>query len=92
MTAIAQTLDRRNVISAAGYAAAGLVLGLLLLGARESLYSMQGQVTMLAAPVAHRLAGGLVLATAVVLAVRVLSASTTAGATVAARDAVGVAG
>jgi cytochrome c oxidase assembly protein subunit 15 len=34
-----------------------------------------GQVTMLAVPVAHRLAGGLILAAAVVLAVRVLAGS-----------------
>lgn len=70
-----------------------LLLGVAAYVARFSpVWIPGGQVTMLAAPVAHRLAGGLVLATAVVLAVRVLSASTTAGATVAARDAVGVAG
>jgi len=34
-----------------------------------------GQLTMLALPVAHRLAGGLLLATAVVMAVRVLAAA-----------------
>jgi cytochrome c oxidase assembly protein subunit 15 len=49
-----------------------------------------GQVTMLVLPVAHRLAGGLILAAAVVLAVRVLAGSRGAPARLAA-PALGVA-
>jgi len=65
--------------------AARVVLGLLglqlLLGAGSYLARFSaiwipgGQLTMLALPVAHRLAGGLLLAGAVVLAVRVLATS-----------------
>ena len=64
---------------------ARVVLGLLglqlLLGAGSYLARFSaiwipgGQLTMLALPVAHRLAGGLVLAGAVVLAVRVLASA-----------------
>ncbi|HEU4368340.1 MAG TPA: COX15/CtaA family protein [Methylomirabilota bacterium] len=50
-----------------------------------------GQATMLALPVAHRLAGGLILAAAVVLAVRVLAGARPAPAVVAAPGALGVA-
>ena len=42
-----------------------------------------GQLTMLALPVAHRLVGGLILAAAVVLAVRVLAGARTAAAALA---------
>jgi cytochrome c oxidase assembly protein subunit 15 len=50
-----------------------------------------GQLTMLALPVAHRLAGGLILAASVVLAVRVLAGSRRAPAEMAPRAALGVA-
>jgi cytochrome c oxidase assembly protein subunit 15 len=50
-----------------------------------------GQLTMLVLPVAHRLAGGLILAAAVVLAVRVLAAGRPAPSTVTAHGALGVA-
>jgi hypothetical protein len=50
-----------------------------------------GQLTMLVLPVAHRLAGGLILAAAVVLAVRVLAAARPAPWTATARGALGVA-
>ena len=50
-----------------------------------------GQLTMLALPVAHRLAGGLILAAAIVLAVRVLAATRPAPWTATARGALGVA-
>jgi hypothetical protein len=46
-----------------------------------------GQLTMLVLPVAHRLAGGLILAAAVVLAVRVLTAVRAAPSTVTAPGA-----
>jgi cytochrome c oxidase assembly protein subunit 15 len=49
-----------------------------------------GQLTMLVLPVAHRLAGGLILAAAVVLAVRVLAAARTAPRTATAHGALGV--
>jgi cytochrome c oxidase assembly protein subunit 15 len=49
-----------------------------------------GQLTMLALPVAHRLAGGLILAAAVVLAVHVLAAARPAPATMTAHGALGV--
>ena len=59
-----------------------VLLGLqLVLGAGSylarfsALWIPGGQLTMLALPVAHRLAGGLLLATAVVMAVRVLAAA-----------------
>jgi cytochrome c oxidase assembly protein subunit 15 len=53
-----------------------LVLGVGAYLARFSpVWIPGGQLTMLAVPVAHRLVGGLVLAAAVVLAVRVLSAA-----------------
>lgn len=50
-----------------------------------------GQLTMLVLPVAHRLAGGLILAAAVVLAVRVLASARPAPAPVPAHGALGVA-
>jgi cytochrome c oxidase assembly protein subunit 15 len=50
-----------------------------------------GQVTMLLLPVAHRLAGGLILAAAVVLAVRVMAGSRPAPAEVEAPSVLGVA-
>jgi heme a synthase len=50
-----------------------------------------GQLTMLALPVAHRLTGGLILAAAVVLAVRVLASARPAPSVVTARGALGVA-
>jgi cytochrome c oxidase assembly protein subunit 15 len=50
-----------------------------------------GQLSMLVVPVAHRLAGGLVLATVVVLAVRVLTGARPAPSPVAARGVLGVA-
>ncbi|HXD95175.1 MAG TPA: COX15/CtaA family protein [Candidatus Acidoferrum sp.] len=50
-----------------------------------------GQLTMLVLPVAHRLAGGLILAAAVVLAVRVLAAARPAPATMRPHGALGVA-
>lgn len=50
-----------------------------------------GQLTMLVLPVAHRLAGGLILAAAVVLAVRVLAAARSARSPVTAHGALGVA-
>jgi len=50
-----------------------------------------GQLTMLVLPVAHRLAGGLILAAAVVLAVRVLAAARPAPASLAPHGALGVA-
>ena len=50
-----------------------------------------GQLTMLALPVAHRLAGGLILAAAVVLAVRVLAAARPVAAAMAPPGALGVA-
>ena len=50
-----------------------------------------GQLTMLALPVAHRLAGGLILAAAVVLAVRVVTAARPAPAPLTAHGALGVA-
>jgi hypothetical protein len=46
---------------------------------------------MLALPVAHRLAGGLILAAAVVLAVRVLAGARPVPAAVAGHGALGVA-
>jgi hypothetical protein len=46
---------------------------------------------MLVLPVAHRLAGGLILAAAVVLAVRVLTAARPAPSTVSAHGALGAA-
>ena len=50
-----------------------------------------GQATMLALPVAHRLAGGLILAAAVVLPVRVLAGARPAAAAMPAPGALGVA-
>jgi len=50
-----------------------------------------GQLTMLVLPVAHRLTGGLILAAAVVLAVRVLASARPAPSAVTARGALGVA-
>jgi heme a synthase len=50
-----------------------------------------GQLTMLVLPVAHRLAGGLILAASVVLAVRVLASTRPAPSTVTAHGALGVA-
>jgi cytochrome c oxidase assembly protein subunit 15 len=50
-----------------------------------------GQLTMLVLPVAHRLAGGLILAAAVVLAVRVLVAARPAPTSLAGHGALGVA-
>ena len=50
-----------------------------------------GQLTMLVLPVTHRLAGGLILAAAVVLAVRVLTAARPAPSTVSAHGALRVA-
>ena len=50
-----------------------------------------GQLTMLALPVAHRLVGGLILAAAVVLAVRVITAARPAPAMLTAHGALGVA-
>jgi heme a synthase len=50
-----------------------------------------GQLTMLALPVAHRLVGGLILAAAVVLAVRVITAARRAPAMLTAHGALGVA-
>ena len=50
-----------------------------------------GQLSMLVVPVAHRLAGGLVLATVVVLAVRVLAGARPAPSPAAARGVLGVA-
>jgi cytochrome c oxidase assembly protein subunit 15 len=77
--------------------AAGVLLGLLgvqlLLGvgaylARFSAVRIPGgQATMLALPVAHRLAGGLILAASVVIAVRVLASARPAAATVASHAA-----
>jgi cytochrome c oxidase assembly protein subunit 15 len=49
-----------------------------------------GQVTMLVLPVAHRLAGGLILAAAVVLAVRALGTARPSPAAVSRRPALGV--
>ena len=50
-----------------------------------------GQLTMLVLPVAHRLAGALILAAAVVLAVRVLAAARPAPTSLAPHGALGVA-
>ena len=50
-----------------------------------------GQLTMLALPVAHRLVGGLILAAAVVVAVRVITAARPAPAMLTAHGALGVA-
>lgn len=50
----------------------------------SSIWIPGGQLTMLALPVAHRLAGGLILAAAVVLAVRTLAGARHSPATVAA--------
>jgi cytochrome c oxidase assembly protein subunit 15 len=50
-----------------------------------------GQLTMLVLPVAHRLAGGLILAAAVVLAVRVLASARPVPSTLTAHGALGVA-
>ncbi len=50
-----------------------------------------GQLTMLVLPVAHRLAGGLILAAAVVLAVRVLASARPAPSTVTVHATLGVA-
>ena len=70
-----------DVVAAPAARVALVLLGLqLLLGAGSYLARFSaiwipgGQVTMLVLPVAHRLAGGLLLATAVVMAVRVLTA------------------
>jgi cytochrome c oxidase assembly protein subunit 15 len=81
--------------------AARLLLALLgvqlLLGAGSYLVRFSavwipgGQATMLALPVAHRLAGGLILAAAVVLAVRVVAGSRPAPAAVPAHRVLGVA-
>lgn len=69
-----------------------LVLGLGAYIARFSpIWIPGGQVTMLVVPVAHRLAGGLVLAAAVVLAVRVLSGPAPARASAPTPRALGVA-
>ena len=69
-----------------------LVLGLGSYLARFSgVWIPGGQLTMLALPVAHRLAGGLILAAAVVLAVRVLASARPAPSAVSAHGALGVA-
>jgi len=69
-----------------------LVLGLGAYLARFSpIWIPGGQVTMLVVPVAHRLVGGLVLAAAVVLAVRVLSGPAPARAAAPTPRALGVA-
>ncbi len=57
----------------------------------SSVWIPGGQLTMLALPVAHRLAGGLILAAAVVLAVRVLASARPARSAVTASSALGVA-
>ena len=71
-----------DVVAVPAARAALVLLGLqLLLGAGSYLARFSaiwipgGQLTMLALPVAHRLVGGLLLAAAVVLAVRVLAAA-----------------
>ena len=71
-----------DVVAAPAARLALVLLGLqLVLGAGSylarfsALWIPGGQLTMLALPVAHRLAGGLLLATAVVMAVRVLAAA-----------------
>jgi len=74
-----------------------LLGGQLLLGAGSYLARFSavwipgGQATMLALPVAHRLAGGLILAAVVVLAVRVVAGPRPAPAPLAAHRALGVA-
>jgi heme a synthase len=75
-----------------------LLLGLQLLlgvGAYLARFSAVwipgGQVTTLALPVAHRLIGGLILASSVILAVRVLSGSQPAAVAVVSRRTFGVA-
>jgi heme a synthase len=75
-----------------GLLAVQLLLGLGAYLARFSLVWIPGgQITMLALPVAHRLAGGLVLAAVVVLAVRVLAGPRPARSGAAARGILGVA-
>ena len=69
-----------------------LVLGVGAYLARFSaVWIPGGQLTMLALPVAHRLAGGLILAASVVLAVRVMVGARPAPAAVVPRGAFGVA-
>jgi heme a synthase len=75
-----------------------VLLGLQLLlggGAYAARFSAMwipgGQLTMLALPVAHRLTGGLILAAAVVLAVRVLAGTRPAAAALSPHGALGVA-
>jgi heme a synthase len=57
----------------------------------SALWIPGGQLTMLVLPVAHRLAGGLILAAAVVLAVRVLASARSSLSTMTAQGALGVA-
>ncbi len=69
-----------------------LLLGVGAYAARFSaMWIPGGQLTMLALPVAHRLTGGLILAAAVVLAVRVLAGTRPAAAALAPHVALGVA-
>ena len=69
-----------------------LLLGVGAYAARFSaMWIPGGQLTMLALPVAHRLTGGLILAAAVVLAVRVLAGTRPAAAALAPHGALGVA-
>ncbi|HTO11847.1 MAG TPA: COX15/CtaA family protein [Candidatus Binatia bacterium] len=89
-----------DAVAAPAARVALVLLGLqLVLGAGSYLARFSaiwipgGQLTILVVPVAHRLAGGLLLATAVVLAVRVLATARPAAArdVARARPAVGVA-
>ncbi len=95
------TARLRRTADAVAAPAARLLLGLLglqlVLGVGSYLARFAavwipgGQLTMLALPVAHRLVGGLILAAAVVLAVRVVTAARPAPATLTAHGALGVA-
>ena len=95
------TARLRRTADAVAAPAARLLLGLLglqlVLGVGSYLARFAavwipgGQLTMLALPVAHRLVGGLILAAAVVLAVRVVTAARPAPATLTAHRALGVA-
>jgi heme a synthase len=69
-----------------------LLLGVGAYAARFSaMWIPGGQLTMLVLPVAHRLTGGLILAAAVVLAVRVLAGTRPAAAALSPHGALGVA-
>lgn len=95
------TARLRRTGDAVAMPAARLLLGLLgiqlvlgigsYLARFSAVWIPGGQLTMLALPVAHRLAGGLILAAAVVLAVRVLASARPVPSAVTAQGALGVA-